>query len=102
MRRADRVALHVITDGCCDRRLLQLCRLERRAVYAGCLDYAMRRRSPKAAGFAANLFKDIFGTWPQPRDRGPPAPLPDRLIDEWVADRKKTTARHQDREARRC
>ena len=60
-----------------------------RAVYCGCLDFAIRSGSQKAAGYAAHLFLEIFGTWPRPCDRGPPAPLPNFLIDEWAAGRKR-------------
>jgi hypothetical protein len=60
-----------------------------RAVYGGALDFALRSRSEKPAGYAAHLFKDAFGTWPRPCDRGPPAPLPDFLIEEWAATRTK-------------
>jgi hypothetical protein len=60
-----------------------------RAVYCGCLDFAIRSGSQKATGYAAHLFREIFGTWPRPYDRGPPAPLPNFLIDEWVALRKR-------------
>lgn len=97
MGRADRVSRRVITDGRCDHLLLQLCQLERRAVYCGFLDYAIRRGSQKAPGYAAHLFQEVFGTWPRPCDRGPPAALPNfSLIREWLVDREK-----RDRKKRR-
>ena len=57
-------------------------------VYAGCLDFTLRSGSKKAPGYAAHLFREIFGTWPRPQDRIEPNPLPDFLIEEWVAGRK--------------
>ena len=60
-----------------------------RPVYCGCLDFAIRSGSQKAAGYAAHLFREIFGAWPRSCDRGPPAPLPNFLIEEWVAGRKR-------------
>ena len=60
-----------------------------RAVYCGCLDFAIRSGSQKAAGYAAHLFREIFGAWPRSCDRGTPAALPNFLIEEWVAGRKR-------------
>ncbi len=59
-------------------------------VYAACLDFALRSGSQKAPGYAAHLFREIFGTRPRPQDRTvEPKELPDRLIDEWAAGRKR-------------
>jgi hypothetical protein len=58
-------------------------------VYAGCLEFAVRQGSRKATGYAAHLFKDVFGEWPQHGDRGPPVPLPNFLIDQWATLRPK-------------
>src|SRR5215472_14980111 len=60
-----------------------------RTTYGDCLNFTIRSGSQKATGYAAHLFREIFGTWPRPCDRGPPAPLPNCLIDEWVAGRKR-------------
>ncbi len=69
--------------------------IEPRAVYCGCLEFAIRSGSQKAPGYAANLFKEIFTTWPRSCDRGPPAPLPDFLIEQWVDLRKKKRGNKQ-------
>jgi hypothetical protein len=58
-------------------------------VYAGCLEFALRNGSLKAPGYAAHLFKDVFGDWPQRGERGPAAPLANFLIDEWAMLRAK-------------
>jgi hypothetical protein len=58
-------------------------------VYAACLDFAIRSGSQKAPGYAAHLFREIFGCWPRPQDRNvEPTALPNPLIEEWVAGRK--------------
>jgi hypothetical protein len=57
------------------------------AVYAGCLDFAIRSGSPKASGYAAHLFREVFGTWPRPQDRAEPKAHP--LIEEWATTRKR-------------
>jgi hypothetical protein len=75
----------------------QLRRQEPAAVYAGCLEYAIRSGSEKARGYASHLFKDVFGDWPRPCDRGPPSPLLNFWIDEWAMLRPKkraTNGRH--------
>jgi len=72
-----------------DELLVKLSAAAPRAVYCSCLDFAIRSGSQKAAGYAAHLFLEIFGAWPRSCDRGPPAPLPDFLIEQWVALRKK-------------
>jgi hypothetical protein len=64
-------------------------RIKPATAYADCLNFTIRSGSQKAAGYAAHLFLEIFGTWPRPCDRGPPAPLPNFLIDEWAAGRKR-------------
>jgi hypothetical protein len=69
----------------------ELLRIGPSKVYAGCLDFAIRSGSQKAAGYAAHLFREVFGTWPRPQDRIEPEPLPDFLIEEWVAGRKRKT-----------
>ena len=39
------------------------------------------------------MFKEIYGTWPQKRDRGPPITPPDVIL-EWISMRpKKNRAR---------
>jgi hypothetical protein len=46
-------------------------------------------RSQKAEGWAANLFKEFYGAYPKRGERGPPKPLPDSLIEEWMTFRRK-------------
>jgi len=58
------------------------------AVYAGLLAYALAKNYK--TGWAAHAFKEIFGAWPRAADRHVrPQALPDFLIDEWVAGRKR-------------
>jgi hypothetical protein len=88
-RQAKSVAASLTRNARRDELLEKLSAAGPRAVYCGCLDFAVRQGSQKATGYAAHLFLEIFGEWPRPRDRGPPAPLPDFLIEEWVALRSK-------------
>jgi hypothetical protein len=69
--------------------LEELRRMKPATVYAGCLEFAIRNGSQKAPGYAAHLFKDVFGDWPQRCDRGPAAPMADFLIDQWATLRPK-------------
>lgn len=72
----------------------ELFRLGPATVYAGCLDYAIRCGSSKATGYAAHLFKEIFGEWPRPQDRRvEPKALPNFLIEEWAASRQRKSKR---------
>jgi hypothetical protein len=58
------------------------------AVYAGLLAYALVRHY--RPGWAYYAFKEIFGAEPRPQDRRvKPQTLPDFLIEEWVAGRKR-------------
>ena len=66
-----------------------------RAAYCDCLNFTIRSGSQKATGYAAHLFLDLFGAWPRDQDRGPPAPLPIYLIDDWVALRKRRPKRRR-------
>jgi hypothetical protein len=65
------------------------------AVYGGLLHYATGRTKPNgqpwnAVGWSKFAFKEIFGVEPRPIDRVKPKPLPDFLIEQWAADRKRT------------
>jgi hypothetical protein len=71
-----------------------------RTTYCDCLNFTIRSGSQKATKYAAVLFEKIFGDWPRPCDCGPPAPLPNYLIDEWVALRKRKV-RPQSNQTRR-
>jgi hypothetical protein len=88
-RFAKTVFTGLVRDARRHEMLEELLGTEPRAVYCACLDFAIRSGSQKAEGYAANLFMEIFGTWPRPCDRGPPAPLANSLIEEWVAGRKR-------------
>jgi hypothetical protein len=64
------------------------------ATYAGLLHYARVRNYDPS--WAAHSFREIFGTWPRPRDRkGEPTALPDFLIEEWIARRKRPQPRRK-------
>ena len=59
-------------------------------VYGALLDYALSRNSPKPAGYAAHLFKELYGAFPNDRQRWPALKLDDpMLVMEWVALRPK-------------
>ena len=58
------------------------------AVYAGLLAYAQAKGYQ--AGWAAHAFREIFSAWPRSQDRHvEPKPLPNDLIEEWAAGRKR-------------
>lgn len=76
-----------------DLRCRLLC-LSHAELYAGCLAYTTGRESPKAAGWAANIFREITGNWPAWSLRQvAPERLPDFMIEEWMANRKKPPRR---------
>jgi hypothetical protein len=64
------------------------------AVYAGLLAYALPKKKANGqpwnvSGWCAHAFLEIFGAWPRSQDRSvKPQPLPNFLIEEWVAGRK--------------
>jgi hypothetical protein len=58
------------------------------AVYAGLLSYALARNYK--IGWCAHAFREIFGTWLRSQDQSvKPQPLPNFLIEEWAASRKR-------------
>jgi hypothetical protein len=62
-----------------------------RAVYCALIELQERRHySPK---FALACFRDLFAAWPSWKDKGPPAVLPDMLLEEWLATRKRKAKR---------
>lgn len=89
-RFAKSAANGLVRDARRDELLEELSAAGPQMVYAGLLAYAIGRGSQKAGGYAAHLFKEIFGTWPRASDRrDAPQPLPNSLIEEWAASRKK-------------
>jgi hypothetical protein len=73
-----------------DALLLALVRLGPKRVYAGLLGHARHHRFKD--GWAAHAFKEIFGTWPRPQDRGQPTRPPVEL-EEWVSGRPRRKRR---------
>jgi hypothetical protein len=60
-----------------------------RAVYAGLLMFEWTKNYKP--GWAAHAFREIYGVWPQSQDRKvEPKALPNFLIEEWAAGRKRT------------
>jgi hypothetical protein len=85
-----------------ERRLNQLVRESKRkalatylrqhgpkAVFAGMLWYALNQHSEKAEGYASHLFRELYGIWPRPCDRGEPDEFPGTELEEWIALRPK-------------
>lgn len=82
-------------DNSTDVLLQDIRRLGPRVVYGGLLWYA-RFRGWKE-GWAAHAFKEIFGTWPRPQDRGEPICMIGTELEEWVVRRKKSAPAGQKR-----
>jgi hypothetical protein len=58
-------------------------------VYAGLLSYARNRRPRRwKDGWAACVFKEIYGIWPRPQDKTEPACGPVEL-EEWINARRR-------------
>jgi hypothetical protein len=70
-----------------DELKVRLIRCGPSTVYGGLLAYALNKGWHR--GWAYHAFKEIFGTPPRWRDRGPPVVLQDFLIEEWAAMRIK-------------
>jgi hypothetical protein len=69
--------------------LLSLAVMSPREIYCGLLWYA--RHGPHRRWkdeWAACAFKEIFGTWPRPQDRGEPT-HPSIELEEWISTRQK-------------
>ena len=94
-RRGEAVINGLVRGARRDELLLQICAAGQRAVHAGLLAYALPRRKANgepwnAPGWAKRASIEIFGAEPRPQDRRvAPQPLPNFLIEEWVAGRKK-------------
>jgi hypothetical protein len=73
-----------------DARLLALVRLGPKGVYAGLL--WVQRDKNHDPGWIGHTFREIFGTWPRPRDKGAPVRPPVELL-EWIRMRKKGKAK---------
>ena len=87
MWRGESAINQVVRRGQGDEVLVKLLSLGPANVYAGLLAYAIERGyKPGWAGYA---FKEIFGAWPRSQDRREPQKLPDFLVEEWAARRKR-------------
>jgi hypothetical protein len=69
-----------------DDLLLALLRLGPKHVYAGLLWVQQDRNY--ARGWVGHAFREIFGTWPRPQDKGAPAQPPVEL-EAWISARPK-------------
>ena len=86
--RGERVINGLVRDARRDEVLEGLHRAGPTAVYAGLLAYALARNY--RTGWAYYAFKEIFGAEPRPQDRYvKPQALPNLLIEEWAAGRKR-------------
>lgn len=72
--------------------LLAIARMPPRDVYGGLLRHAQSKGSKKAAGWTSHMFKEIYGTWPRPQDKGPPTE-PTTELQKWIAMRPKRSKR---------
>jgi hypothetical protein len=85
-----------------ERRINQMVRQSRRRalrlylrrqgaqnVFAWMLQYALDSKSTKPEGYAANLFRELYGIWPRRCDRRPPQQLPGGELHEWIGMRPK-------------
>ena len=78
----------LVRDARRDEVLEELSAAGPQAVYAGLLAYALARHY--RPGWAYYAFKEIFGAEPRPQDRRvKPQALPNFLIEEWAAGRKR-------------
>jgi hypothetical protein len=69
--------------------LLALAGRSPREVYCGLLWYARNGpHRPWKDEWAACAFKEIFGIWPRPQDKGEPK-RPGIELEEWIAKRRK-------------
>jgi hypothetical protein len=69
--------------------LIALAGISPRDVYCGLLGHARQRRFKD--GWAAHVFKEMFGTWPRPQDKGEPK-RPPVALEEWISTRKRRKA----------
>lgn len=69
--------------------LITLAGMSPREVYCGLLWYARNGpHRPWKDGWAAHAYREIFGIWPRPEDKGEPACSTVQL-EEWIAKRRK-------------
>ena len=68
-----------------DARVIALLRLGPQRVYAGLL-WVQRDRNYNR-GWIGHAFRELYGTWPRPRDEGAPM-RPSSEFEEWLASRK--------------
>jgi hypothetical protein len=61
----------------------------RRTVYGAMLRYAIDSGSLKAKGYAANLFRELYGAYPRRSDESEPCRMPGAEIEEWFQLRPK-------------
>jgi hypothetical protein len=84
----ERIIRRIVRQWRQDRLLLRLHQAGQRDVYAGLLAYA--KAKGWKPGWAYFAFLEIFGAEPRPQDRrAEPKTLPDFLIEEWAARRKR-------------
>lgn len=81
-----------------DDLMIRIRREGPRRVYAGLLWYAQLRDFKP--GWASFCFKEIFGTWPRPQDKGHPVQWLNIDLELWIAKRKKLLHREQQKSRR--
>lgn len=75
---------------------LELYGMSRREVYCGLL--WLQRSKGFHPKFPLAAFRELYGTWPRPEDKGDPAPPP-LALEEWLALRPKRHRVAKERES---
>jgi hypothetical protein len=68
-----------------DARVIALLRLGPQRVHAGLLWWQQMKNYNR--GWIGHAFRELYGTWPRPRDKGAPM-RPSIELEEWLASRK--------------
>lgn len=73
-----------------DARVIALLQLGPRRVYAGLLWWQQMKNYDR--GWIGHAFRELYGTWPRPRDKGAPVRPPVEL-EGWINARRKRPKR---------
>jgi hypothetical protein len=69
--------------------LIALVGMSPREIYRGLIGHARHRRWKD--GWAAHAFRELYGIWPRPQDKGEPT-RPPVALEEWISTRKRRKA----------
>lgn len=81
-RRFQRLARHADV-------LIALAEMSPGEIYRGLIGHARHRRWKD--GWAAHAFRELYGIWPRPQDKGEPT-RPPVALEEWISTRKRRKA----------